>query len=227
MLSIAVASFVGLVGIGIGSQTNNVDAASKDNVITVNYVPNYGIAIWDSPEAGQHATGKYLQHGTSWKTFATQVVNGKTWYNLGGAQWIDSTYTIDGYAPIAQAPAHPDYTSQINTYPWGQCTYYVKMVAPWVGNYWGNGNQWGASAKKVGFKVDNQPAAGSVVSFASNQWVGGWQADPYYGHVAYVKSYNPANNTITITQGGMGFRTPTGPNTQVVSGASNFTYIHR
>ena len=26
-----------------------------------------------------------------------------------------------------------------NTYPWGQCTWYVKQVAPWAGNNWGNG----------------------------------------------------------------------------------------
>ncbi|KRO17134.1 surface antigen [Lacticaseibacillus saniviri JCM 17471 = DSM 24301] len=211
-----------------GAYTIDGYPVPSNTVVTINYKPNYGIAVWNSPEAGHQATGKTLKHNTTWKVVSKQVVNGKTWYNLGGAQWIDSTYTINGYPSVSQAPsAHPDYTGQTNTYPWGQCTYYVKMVAPWVGNYWGNGTQWGTSAKRVGFSVNKTPQAGSVVVFTAGQWVGSWQADRYYGHVAYVKSYNPANNSITITQGGMGFNSPTGPNTQVVPNATNFSYIHR
>lgn len=136
--------------------------------------------------------------------------------------------------PAAQAAApqqpaagnHANYTNQGNSYPWGQCTYYAKSVAPWVGNYWGNGAQWASSARSAGFRVDNTPQAGAVISFAGGQSVGTWTADPYYGHVAVVQSYNPANNTVTITQGGMGFSSPTGPNTQVLSGATQYTYIH-
>lgn len=132
-------------------------------------------------------------------------------------------------AQAAQQPAagnHANYTNQGNSYPWGQCTYYAKSVAPWVGNYWGNGAQWASSARSAGFRVDNTPQAGAVISFAGGQSVGTWTADPYYGHVAVVQSYNPANNTVTITQGGMGFSSPTGPNTQVLSGATQYTYIH-
>ena len=114
-----------------------------------------------------------------------------------------------------------------NSYAWGQCTWYVKSVASWAGNGWGNGNQWGASAAAEGFTVNYSPAAGAIVSFAGGQMVGSWAADGSYGHVAYVQSYNAASNTITITQGGMGFDSPGGPNTQTVSGASAFTYIHR
>lgn len=56
--------------------------------------------------------------------------------------------------------------------------------------------------------------------------VGSWAADGAYGHVAYVQSYNAAAGTITITQGGMGFSNPAGPNTQTISNAGAFTYIH-
>ena len=28
------------------------------------------------------------------------------------------------------------------TYPWGQCTWGVKVMAPWVVTHWGNANQW-------------------------------------------------------------------------------------
>ena len=120
-----------------------------------------------------------------------------------------------------------DHSGSGNMYAVGQCTWYVKSVAPWVGTYWGNGCQWGASAAADGYTVNSTPATGAVVVFAAGQSVGGqWTADGTYGHVAYVDSYNAANNTITISQGGTGFSSPTGPNTQTIS-ASGYTYIHR
>ena len=113
-----------------------------------------------------------------------------------------------------------------NTYPWGQCTWYVKQVAPWAGNNWGNGGQWGYSAAAAGFRVDHSPAAGSIIVFLPGQSVGGqWTADGAYGHVAYVESVN--GNSVTISQGGMGFSNPAGPNTQTISGAGSYIYIHR
>jgi peptidoglycan hydrolase CwlO-like protein len=113
-----------------------------------------------------------------------------------------------------------------NTYAWGQCTYYVKSVASWAGNGWGNGAQWGASAAAEGFTVNHTPSVGSIVVFAAGQSVGGhWTADGSYGHVAYVVGVS--GSSITIQQGGMGFSSPTGPNTDTISGASSYTYIHR
>ncbi|KRM72195.1 hypothetical protein FC34_GL001179 [Lacticaseibacillus brantae DSM 23927] len=223
--AILAAALLGLAGLGFSTQSQSVSAAQAGEVVTVNYVPGYGIALWNSPQADHTFLGRTLGHGTAWKVFDVKTVNGNTWYNLGGDQWIDGKYTVDGQ--VSQAPSAPDHSNQANAYPWGQCTYYVKMVAPWVGSYWGNGNQWGASAKREGYTVNNTPAAGAVVSFAAGQLVGNWRADYTYGHVAYVKSYNAWNNTITITQGGMGFSNPTGPNTQTIGNAKAFTYIHR
>lgn len=111
-----------------------------------------------------------------------------------------------------------------NAYAWGQCTWYVKMVAPWAGNNWGNGGQWGASAAAEGYTVNNTPSVGSIVVVAGGQNFGGWVAAPGYGHVAYVVGVS--GNSITVQQGGMGFSNPAGPNTQTVSGAGSFTYIH-
>lgn len=70
----------------------------------------------------------------------------------------------------------PDYTPHANSYPWGQCTWGVKVLAPWVGNYWGNAAQWTASAASAGFRTGSAPVAGSVIV---------WN-DGGYGHVAYV-----------------------------------------
>ncbi|MHA3065321.1 SLAP domain-containing protein [Lacticaseibacillus saniviri] len=68
-----------------GSEIEKIDGTVK-----VNYVPGYGIAIWGKPAAD--VTSKKLAHGTTWKVFAKTSVNGTTWYNLGGNQWVDGTY---------------------------------------------------------------------------------------------------------------------------------------
>lgn len=73
----------------------------------------------------------------------------------------------------------PDYSN--NTYPIGQCTWGVKSLAPWVGNYWGNANQWGSSAQNAGFSTGLEPMVGSVIVFPNSMYEGF-----NYGHVAYV-----------------------------------------
>lgn len=68
-----------------------------------------------------------------------------------------------------------------NTYPIGQCTWGVKALADWVGNYWGNANQWGDSARKAGYTTGSTPQVGSVIVFPNSIYEGA-----NYGHVAYV-----------------------------------------
>lgn len=65
-----------------------------NGVAKVNYVPGYGIAIWNKATSDRTFTGKRLTHGTSWRVFKKTVVDGHAWYNLGGDQWIDSQYVI-------------------------------------------------------------------------------------------------------------------------------------
>lgn len=86
-------------------------------------------------------------------------------------------------------------TDTSNTYPVGQCTWFVKNRATWVGNRWGNANQWPASARANGFRVDNSPEVGSVVVFLN----GAQYSNATYGHVGYVVSV--ANGVITIEEG--------------------------
>lgn len=67
-----------------------------------------------------------------------------------------------------------------NTYPHGECTWGAKALAPWAGNYWGNGGDWAASARAEGYKVDQTPEVGAIAS---------WN-DGGYGHVAVVTAVN-------------------------------------
>ena len=88
--------------------------------------------------------------------------------------------------PVVEALASkPVLTNPINdksnTYPIGQCTWGVKSLADWVGNYWGNANEWGASARKAGYTTGDVPMVGSVVVFPNVMYEG-----VNYGHVAYV-----------------------------------------
>ena len=67
-----------------------------------------------------------------------------------------------------------------NAYPHGECTWGAKALAPWAGNYWGNGGDWAASARAEGYKVDQTPEVGAIAS---------WN-DGGYGHVAVVTAVN-------------------------------------
>ena len=164
-----------------------------------------------SSTSNKSANSSVLSTGTS---------STNTSSNSGASSTVISSNTASG------SGSHADYSGSGNTYPWGQCTWYVKSVASWAGNGWGNGAEWGASAAAAGFTVNHTPAAGSIIVFAAGQSVGGqWTADGSYGHVAYVQSVS--GDSVTITQGGMGFSSPTGPNTQTISGASSYVYIHR
>ena len=77
-------------------------------------------------------------------------------------------------------------TSSANTYPVGQCTWGVKSLASWVGNYWGNANQWVASAQAAGHSVGTTPKVGAVAVWPYD---GGG-----YGHVAYVSAVQSSTN---------------------------------
>ena len=81
-------------------------------------------------------------------------------------------------APITTTPI--TYNSAGNTYPVGQCTWGAKQAAPWVGNYWGNANQWPASARAAGFSTGSTPQVGAIAVWGSG----------YYGHVAVVTAVN-------------------------------------
>ena len=84
-------------------------------------------------------------------------------------------------APVAPKALTNPINDKTNTYPIGQCTWGVKSLADWVGNYWGNANQWGDSARKAGYTTGSTPQVGSVVVFPNVIYEG-----INYGHVAYV-----------------------------------------
>ncbi len=99
-------AFTGLVALNTTSTAaKTVQAASvSPSVVTINYVPGYGINVWN--QINGYFTGQRLKHGTSWKVIRVAKDSaGNTWYDLGRNQWVMGKYTVAGYSlPAAQAP---------------------------------------------------------------------------------------------------------------------------
>ena len=79
------------------------------------------------------------------------------------------------YTPVA-VKQRPTYSTNASSYPIGECTWGVKTLAPWAGDYWGNGAQWATSAAAAGFRTGSTPQVGAIAC---------WN-DGGYGHVAVV-----------------------------------------
>lgn len=97
----------------------------------------------------------------------------------------------------------PDYNGvNYNTsgsYPVGQCTWYaynrVKQLGGSVDEYMGNGGEWGATAKRLGYKTAATPKAGYLISFSP----GTAGSSTQYGHVAFVEAVG--KDGILISEG--------------------------
>ena len=82
----------------------------------------------------------------------------------------------------------PNYAAA-TTYPKGQCTWGAKALAPWAGNYWGNGGDWATSARRAGFKTGTTPQVGAIICWT----------DGSYGHVGVV-THVASNTRIQIQE---------------------------
>lgn len=96
------------------------------------------------------------------------------------------------------------FTSDVYSYK--QCTWWVynraKEFGIKYGETMGNGGDWQFNPNYI---VTTTPQLHSAVSFSPGQIVGGqWQADPTYGHVAFVEAIHP-DGSILISQSGLGF----------------------
>ena len=128
------AAGMALAGLVALTTTTNkeVHAATTANdpeVVTVNFVPNYGIAVWNHANTLSHTTGQYLKHATSWKVIDSAYdAQGNKWYDLGKDLWVMAKYVraglnsvdpntaFDYVAPQTQAPANTsNYSSQTTT----------------------------------------------------------------------------------------------------------------
>lgn len=96
-----ISALVSLNGVDYYQVGTNQYLSSKDasfrrtGTAHVNYNKHYGIQIWTATHGfvkNANGSAKKLPGQTNWKVFGKAVINGKTYYNLGGDQYIDAAY---------------------------------------------------------------------------------------------------------------------------------------
>ena len=120
-------------------------------------------------------------------TFAAQVQ--ATSSSSSSSSDEDSSYT-PAPTPVSQRPT---YSTNASSYPTGECTWGAKTLAPWAGDYWGNGAQWATSAAAAGFRTGSQPQVGAIAC---------WN-DGGYGHVAVVTAVS-STTSIQVSESNYG-----------------------
>ena len=93
-------------------------------------------------------------------------------------------------APVKQRPT---YSTNASSYPTGECTWGAKTLAPWAGDYWGNGAQWATSAAAAGFRTGSTPQVGAIAC---------WN-DGGCGHVAVVTAVS-SSTSIQVSESNYG-----------------------
>lgn len=121
----------------------------------------------------------------------------------GGSKTLQSSFDFpESYRnKLKTFPSSATVSSSLagNTYPPGQCTWYVYNRLVEAGsphyNYLGNGQDWVRGLVLKGWKFSNKPVAGAVCSTT-----GGFDGTfPMYGHVSYVEYVNP-DGTFLISE---------------------------
>ncbi|EHI76118.1 CHAP domain protein [Streptococcus sp. oral taxon 058 str. F0407] len=103
----------------------------------------------------------------------------------------DSSYTPAPAPTVTRT--RPTYSSNASSYPTGECTWGAKTLAPWAGDYWGNGAQWATSAAAAGFRTGSTPQVGAIAC---------WN-DGGYGHVAVVTAVS-SSTRIQVSESNYG-----------------------
>lgn len=125
----------------------------------VNYVPGYGIAVYDAPD-GQF-TSQRLPHGSAWR-ISHQAVSRKNskdvWYQVGKNQWIKADYvsmTPVSNARYFNAVGRVNYVTGYSIKVWKDAN-----KSQWTGKYLANGTSWKVFGEQDGF-----------YNVGGNQWV--------------------------------------------------------
>jgi len=66
---------------------------SVNGTVKINYIPGYGINVYNSPSENHKFNGTRLADRTTWKVTSKQIVDGTTWYQVENG-WIDGKYCI-------------------------------------------------------------------------------------------------------------------------------------
>jgi len=133
-------------------------------------------AAYKAKQASQQQT--VVASGNTTFTAQVQAVSSSSESSSSSASTESASYTP---APVKQRPT---YSTNASSYPVGECTWGAKTLAPWAGDYWGNGAQWATSAAAAGFRTGSTPQVGAIAC---------WN-DGGYGHVAVVTAVSSSTS---------------------------------
>ena len=122
----------------------------------------------------------------------TVVASGNTTFTAEVQAVSSSSESSSSYTP-APVKHRPTYSTNASSYPTGECTWGAKTLAPWAGDYWGNGAQWATSAAAAGFRTGSTPEVGAIAC---------WN-DGGYGHVAVVTAVS-SSTSIQVSESNYG-----------------------
>ena len=122
----------------------------------------------------------------------TVVASGNTTFTAEVQAVSSSSESSSNYTP-APVKHRPTYSTNASSYPTGECTWGAKTLAPWAGDYWGNGAQWATSAAAAGFRTGSTPQVGAIAC---------WN-DGGYGHVAVVTAVS-SSTSIQVSESNYG-----------------------
>ena len=142
-------------------------------------------AAYKAKQASQQQT--VVDSGNTTFTAQVQAVFSSSESSSSSASTESTSYTS---APVAHRPT---YSTNASSYPTGECTWGAKTLAPWAGDYWGNGAQWATSAAAAGFRTGSTPQVGAIAC---------WN-DGGYGHVAVVTAVS-SSTSIQVSESNYG-----------------------
>ncbi|MEE6715765.1 peptidoglycan recognition family protein [Schleiferilactobacillus harbinensis] len=76
-----------------GGVSNSSPAADNPNVVTVKYVPGYGVAALGDNGKQVPGSNLVLKHGTAWRSNGISIIGNQACYNIGRGWWLPQQYT--------------------------------------------------------------------------------------------------------------------------------------
>ncbi|MFS9135856.1 peptidoglycan hydrolase PcsB [Streptococcus mitis] len=144
-------------------------------------------AAYKAKQASQQQT--VVSSGNTTFTAEVQAVS-TTSSSESSSSSVSTESTSYTPAPVKHRPT---YSTNASSYPIGECTWGAKTLAPWAGDYWGNGAQWATSAAAAGFRTGSTPQVGAIAC---------WN-DGGYGHVAVVTAVS-SSTSIQVSESNYG-----------------------
>ena len=145
-------------------------------------------------KAAAEAEAAYRAQQTSQRQSVAASANTTFAAQVQATSSSSSSDDDSSYTPVAtRTTSHPTYSTNASSYPTGECTWGAKTLAPWAGDYWGNGAQWATSAAAAGFRTGSTPQVGAIAC---------WN-DGGYGHVAVVTAVS-SSTSIQVSESNYG-----------------------